>query len=225
MSFIPPFSSDDLSEPTESRESSKQPKISVLNQFTHQFLYVLRPIGLYQHIGRFRTRSKVTQVTIRSHFDDRLAKDWQRLAKERQPLSLLLCEVDHFSQFRRRHGDRACNHYLGQVVKVIYANIERPKDTLARYHGDTFAVLLPHTSIDEAAWIAKKIRLRTKALKVDHQSSQAPSEQDITLSLGISTIVPTSKLAPANLIAAAEQSLRQAQTAGGNREVLQEGGR
>ena len=221
MSFIPPFSSDDLSKPTESPEPSKQPKTSSLHQFTHQFLYVLRPIGLYQHIGRFRTRSK---VTIRSHFNVRLAKEWQRLAKERQPLSLLLCEVDDFLRFRRQHGDRACNHYLGQVVRVIHTNIERPKDTLARYHGDTFAVLLPHTSIDEAAWIARKIRLRTKALNVKQRSSPSLSAPAITLSLGISTIVPTPKLAPANLIAAAEQSLRQAQTAGGNREVLQEGG-
>lgn len=229
MSFIPPpFLSDNLSEPSDSLEELEQRKVSAFQQLQYQLLHVLRPKGLYQRIGRFRTREYLAKVAIRSHFDGRLEKDWQRLKEKTEPLSLLLCELDNFAYFRRKHGDVACNNYLGQVANVIYANIERPKrpkGMLARYQGDTFAVLLPHTSIDEAACIAKKIRLRVKALQNNPRLPKSIPNQAITLSLGISTIVPTAKLTPANLVAAAEQSLRQAQRAGGNRVILQEGGR
>jgi len=210
---------------TESFESSAPPKILVLKQVTHQFLQVLQPTGLYQHIEHLWTHRSVVQVLLRSHFDARLERDWQRLEQERQPLSVLLCEVDDFSHIRRQYGDNTCNAYIEQVVKVIYTNIERSKGMLARYQGDTFVVLLPNASIDEAACIAKKVRLRVGALKKNHTSPPSMPDQSITLSLGIATIVPTSKLIPANLIAAAEQSLRQAQRAGGNRVILQEGGR
>lgn len=185
---------------------------------------MLQPTGLYQHIEHLWTQKSVAPVALRSYFDTRLERDWHRLEQERQPLSLFLCEVDDFAHIRRQYGDRACNTYVSQVVKVIHANIERPKGMLARYQGDTFAVLLPNTSIDEAACIAKKIRLRVKALKNSRTPSSSILDQTITLSLGIATLVPTSKLTPANLIAAAEQSLRQAQRAGGNRVILQEGG-
>lgn len=225
MSFIPPFFSGDLSEPTDTSEFSAQPKPVVFKRFTNQLRQVFQPVGLYQHIRHVWARKSITQTAIRSHFDARLERNWQQLEEERQPLSLFLCEVDEFAHYRRQYGDLACNAYIGQVVKVIHTNIERSTDMLARYQGDTFAVLLPHTSIDEAACLAKKIRLRVKALKENPTSPGSISEQIVTLSLGIATIVPTPKLTPVNLIAAAEQSLRQAQRAGGNRVILQEGGR
>ncbi|NJM66431.1 MAG: diguanylate cyclase [Acaryochloris sp. RU_4_1] len=218
MSFIP---SGDLFEPTDSLQPSAQPKALLFKQFKQPFLWVLQ----HQPITGFWLRKGLTQITIRSHFETRLARDWQCLEQARQPLSVLLCEIDGFTQFRRQQGDRACNDYLGQVVKVIYAHIERSQDMLARYQGDTLAILLPYTSLDEAACVAKKIRLRVKALKVNPQLDPSTPAQTMTLSLGIAALVPTSNLAPANLVAAAEQSLRQAQTAGGNRVVLQEGGR
>ncbi|WP_299402132.1 diguanylate cyclase [Acaryochloris sp. IP29b_bin.148] len=226
MSFIPPFFSDDLSEPTELVDPSAQPKSSFINHFAHQLRRRLQPIGLYQRIGFFWMHQNLSQVALRSHFETRLEKEWQRLRQERQPLSLFLCEVDDFANIRRQYGDLACNTYVSQVVKILHANLERSsKGMLARYQGDTFAVLLPKNSLDEAACIAKKIRLRVKALNDSPILPQSTPDCRITLSLGIATIVPTPKLAPENLIAAAEQSLRQAQRAGGNRIVLQEGSR
>ncbi|KAI9135339.1 diguanylate cyclase domain-containing protein [Acaryochloris sp. CCMEE 5410] len=223
MSFQPPFYSNDLSEPTDSFEPLQQPKAFALKSLPLKLWQTLQPKRLYRQVKQRWTRKSVVQVSLRSHFDTRLDSIWQRLEQDRQPLSLFLCEVDDFDRLRRQYGDSACNTYIGQVIKVIQANIERSTDMLARYHGDTFAVLLPQTSIDEAACIAKKIRLRVKALK-DSPTSPLP-DQAITLSLGIATIVPTPKLSPVNFIAAAEQSLRQAQRAGGNRVILQEGGR
>ncbi|WP_299486644.1 diguanylate cyclase [Acaryochloris sp. IP29b_bin.137] len=225
MSFLPPFYSEDLSEPSDAFEPSKQSKPLRVKTFTLRLWQTLQPTHLYQQTVQRWTRKSVVQVSLRSHFDARLTSDWQRLEQERHPLSLFLCEIDDFEQLRRQYGDPACNTAIAQVIKVIHANVDRSKDMLARYHGDTFAVLLPHTSIDEAACIAKKIRLRVKALKETESWSPPLPEQSITLSLGIATIVPTSKLTPLNLIAAAEQSLRQAQRAGGNRIILQEGGR
>lgn len=225
MSFLPPFYPRDLSEPSDAFEPSEQPKPLGVKSFPLRLWQTLQPTSIYQQMVQRWTRTSAVQVSLRSHFDSRLASDWHRLEQERQPLSLFLCEIDDFDRWRRQHGDRACNTAVKQVIKVIHANIERSEDMLARYHGDTFAVLLPHTSIDEAACIAKKIRLRVKALTENSSLSSPLPEQNITLSLGIATLVPTSKLTPANLIAAAEQSLRQAQRAGGNRVILQEGGR
>lgn len=223
MSFQPPFYSSNLSEPTNSFEPLPQPKLFALKALPLRLWQTLQPPSLYRQVKQRWTRKSVVQVSLRSHFDTRLDSIWQRLEQDRQPLSLFLCEVDDFGRLRRQYGDAACNTYIGQVIKVIQANIDRSTDILARYHGDTFVVLLPHTAIDEAACIAKKIRLRVKALK-DSPTSPLP-DQAITLSLGIATIVPTPKLSPVNFIAAAEQSLRQAQRAGGNRVILQEGGR
>lgn len=225
MSFIPPFSSDDLSEPTDTFEPLEKSKSFSWQKVTHRILSPLQLTGLYQRVVQLTPRSHSVHVAIRSHFDTRLQQNWENLGQERQPLSLFLCEIDDLHRLRKQYGDLACNAFVGQVNKVIHTNIDRSKDLLARYQGDTLAVLVPYTSIDEAACIAKKIRLRVKALKETPLPNHPIPEQPITLSLGIATLVPTPKLTPANLIAAAEQSLRQAQRAGGNRIILQEGTR
>jgi diguanylate cyclase (GGDEF)-like protein len=218
---MPPSFSGDLSGPTDSLQPLAQPRPLLFQQVKQPFLWVLQ----HQPLKGFWFREGLMQIALRSHFDARLASDWQYLEQARQPLSVVLCEIDGFNQVRRQQGDRTCNDYLGRVIKLIYAHIERSHDMLARYQGDTLAVLLPYTSLDEAACFAKKIRLRVKALKATPQPSPSTPPQTMTLSLGIAALVPTSNLTPANLVAAAEQSLRQAQTAGGNRMVLQEGGR
>ncbi|NJK41028.1 MAG: diguanylate cyclase [Acaryochloridaceae cyanobacterium SU_2_1] len=229
MSFLPPISSSNRPEPLRPIEVPPPSKPSILNQLRNHVVYNLQPTILYQTWERFWGGDSVTQVAIRSRFDARLAKEWQRLAGKQQPLSLILCEIDGFNQYRKHHGDLACNHCLSQVLRVISANIERPANLVARYQGDMFVILLPQTSLDEAACLAKKVRLRVKALKLADQHQPIGSDpisavHSVTISLGVGTLLPSSQWSPLNLIASAEASLRQAQATGGNRAILQEGG-
>ncbi len=213
ISFLSPF-------PANSNSDATPP------QFLHQIVQHLgssiQHSGLFQQLERSRSIDPVTHAVVRAKLDNRLEQEWRRMETHRTPLALILGEVDQLGAYCKTYGEQACDDGLRQLVKAINSSANRPGDLVARYQGATLALLLPNTSLDAAICIAKKIRWRIKALPIVTALDQ--TAHHFTISLGISGIVPTLELTPENLVAGAEASLRQAQRAGGDKIIWQEGG-
>ncbi|MCX5973380.1 MAG: GGDEF domain-containing protein [Coprothermobacterota bacterium] len=92
-------------------------------------------------------------------------------------------------------------------------------DFAARFGGEEFVVLLPDTPIAGALLMAEKIRAAVRSLEIDHGDSQA--DRCVTLSLGVSQVMPAATLTSAALLHAADMALYQAKKQGRNRTVLQ----
>jgi diguanylate cyclase (GGDEF)-like protein len=157
----------------------------------------------------------LTQISNRRYFDDCLEKEWQRGLREQQPLSLILCDVDYFKLYNDYYGHQAGDRCLQQIAKTLKSQGQRPTDLAARYGGEEFVILLPHTDSyggqKVAAWIQKAIA----ALQIPHAQSQV-SEQ-VTLSLGLATLIPKNYLSTNVLIERADSALYAAKRGGRDR--------
>ena len=157
----------------------------------------------------------LTQVASRRRFDECLQQEWLRLARDQLPLSLILCDIDFFKVYNDSYGHIAGDHCLQQVARAIDESVKRPADLVARYGGDEFAVILPHTLPEAAIAVAENIRARVKALEIECAHSQISPY--VTLSLGVASIIPERESSPKVLIATADKALYQAKAAGRNR--------
>lgn len=100
----------------------------------------------------------LTGLYNQRHFSSRLKQEMERARRRRYPLSLLLLDLDNFKSYNDTHGHLAGDRALEEVGKIVLGSIRRDIDAGFRYGGDEFAVLLPETTRQEAATIAKRIR-------------------------------------------------------------------
>ncbi|PZU97381.1 MAG: GGDEF domain-containing protein [Pseudanabaena sp.] len=165
-------------------------------------------------LAREVTIDGMTQIANRRAFDQRLATEWQRLAREEMPIALLLCDVDFFKRFNDRYGHPAGDDCLRAVAKAIESSIRRPADLAARYGGEEFAVILPNTNRDGATFIAEKICRSVNELKIAHEASYVGDY--VSVSIGIAAVLPERQVSPRGLIESADRALYLAKDQGRN---------
>ena len=160
----------------------------------------------------------LTQVANRRYMEEYLLREWRRLTREKVPLSVIFCDIDCFSNYNDTYGCQAGDECLQQIAKAIRHAARRPSDFVARYDSTKFAILLPHTDADGAIQVASAIRWEVKMLKLVHARSSV--SHYITVSAGVSTIVPTQTLFPQTLINTTLDALNEAKKQGRNRVVF-----
>jgi diguanylate cyclase (GGDEF)-like protein len=160
----------------------------------------------------------LTQVANRRKFDEYLQIKWRDMAREKSPLSLILCDIDCFKRYNDTYGHQAGDVCLQQVASALIGAAKRPEDLVARYGGEEFAAILPHTDSAGAIQVAEKMRLAVKALEIPHADSAV--NRWVTISLGVASAMPNLESAPEDLIAAADQALYHAKESGRDRYAL-----
>jgi diguanylate cyclase (GGDEF)-like protein/PAS domain S-box-containing protein len=159
----------------------------------------------------------LTRIANRRKFDQYIAAEWFRLSREQSPLSLILCDIDHFKLYNDTYGHPAGDRCLIEVAQAINRVIKRPTDLVARYGGEEFVLVLPQTPLAGAIHLAQQIRLQVQSLKIPHLHSSV--DLYVTISLGVSCCIPHPNFGFEALVAAADQSLYQAKEWGRNQAV------
>ncbi len=160
----------------------------------------------------------LTQLSSRRRFDELLQQEWRRLTREQSSLALILCDIDFFKLYNDTYGHQMGDDCLRQVAQTINQAARRPADVVARYGGEEFAVILPNTTAENAMYVAESIRREVQALGIPHANS--PVHSVVTLSLGVSGVIPTEAIEPEQLIAVTDQALYTAKQQGRNRVIL-----
>ena len=168
-----------------------------------------------RELQRLAALDGLTVVANRRRFDEYLDDEWQRMAREKLPLSLILGDIDFFKKYNDTYGHQAGDACLRRVADALRFCAKRSVDLVARYGGEEFAVILPNTTADGAFQVAEEIREVVNTLKIAH--IQSAVSQHVTLSLGVACMHPMSNTSPAMLIAAADAALYQAKAAGRDR--------
>ncbi len=196
-------------------------EVNMLQQLTMQLASAIQQAQLYQQLEaangelqRLAAFDGLTQVPNRRRFDEYLTQEWQRLAQEQGALSLILADIDFFKSYNDTYGHVAGDECLRRVAQTIHQVVSYTKGLVARYGGEEFGVILPETPLAPAITVAEQIRMRVAQLRIPHQHS--PVHGYVTLSLGVSSLLPNSEAAPAALVAAADQALYQAKQQGRN---------
>jgi diguanylate cyclase (GGDEF)-like protein len=156
----------------------------------------------------------LTGVANRRSLDTALNREWQRAQRDKTEVSLLMLDIDLFKLYNDHFGHQAGDDCLKIVAATIARVATRPGDLVARYGGEEFAVLLPGTSSEGATSVATHILDTVAALNIHHPKSTISNI--VTLSIGISTLLPGDDLNPYHLVGFADEALYCAKKAGRN---------
>ena len=153
----------------------------------------------------------LTGFQTRRWLEGVLERQAGRAAASGKPLSLMMIDIDHFRAFNEEHGRIGGDRALHAVAKAL-RNYLRPTELVARYGGDTFAILLPDTGGATARMIAERLRQRLTNTVIDiHDGRMLPP---LTISVGVAEAAADSD--GHTLIMAALDSLDAAKASGGN---------
>jgi len=167
-----------------------------------------------QELQQLATLDSLTQVANRRRFDEYLAYEWRRLAREQQPIALILADVDFFKRYNDYYGHQAGDRCLQKVAQTLANIIRRPADIVARYGGEEFAIVLPLTDLNGAIAVAQSIQHKFQQIQIPHAGSEV--QPYITLSLGIACQIPQPNNNAEILICEADAALYQAKRQGRN---------
>lgn len=161
----------------------------------------------------------LTGLSNRRYFDQYLSSECNRAARDGQPLSLLMVDVDHFKLFNDAYGHVGGDEVLKAVAAVLQRTARRPADVAARFGGEEFALVMPSTPLEGAVILAEIFRKGVEDLALPHRAS--PTAPCVTVSLGSATVTPAggTPLNPTELVSAADQALYRAKHGGRNRLV------
>ncbi|MGD0729904.1 MAG: GGDEF domain-containing protein [Terracidiphilus sp.] len=154
----------------------------------------------------------LTGVPNRRGFDQLFAIEWGRAQRTRQPLSMLLIDVDHFKRINDTYGHQAGDECLRNTARVLSATLDRPADLIARYGGDEFAILLAETGPLGASTVAARMRSAI--------ANDAKAPVPTTLSIGVCTWNAEGDASQNQLISAADRALYAAKRNGRDRIEL-----
>ncbi|MDR0307771.1 MAG: diguanylate cyclase [Chitinispirillales bacterium] len=161
----------------------------------------------------------LTRIPNRRSFDKQTAKEWRHAIRERKHLSLIMIDADNFKSFNDIYGHQQGDLVLQTLAYIIESSIRRVTDTVARWGGEEFVVLLPNTNADGAMSVAENIRKNIEKTPIQNlcDSSQ---ELHISASMGVASIEPTDSSSIEEFIKQADEALYRAKETGKNRVCL-----
>ena len=166
-----------------------------------------------RELQRLATTDSLTGVWNRHHFEEALTAEIRRVARYRkQPLSLMLFDLDHFKEINDTHGHPVGDQVLIALTRRIQDQV-RAVDVLARWGGEEFMVLLPHTRGEDAVKLAEKLRQLVAG-------EPFPEVGQVTSSFGVAEYRPQET--SAQWLKRVDDALYAAKAGGRNRVCLAE---
>ena len=156
----------------------------------------------------------LTNISNRRYFDNFIKQQWALMNRNKKPISLILCDIDFFKLYNDTYGHQSGDTCLISVAKAISKTLNRTNDLVARYGGEEFVIVLPEVDNEGAIHIAQLIRKSVSDLNIVHEKSSISSH--LTISLGVSTVIPTKESSYETLIENADKLLYTAKKEGKN---------
>jgi diguanylate cyclase (GGDEF)-like protein len=167
-----------------------------------------------QKLSVLNITDALTGIANRRHFDEVLQLEWNRALRDHTPLGLLILDIDHFKAYNDFYGHQGGDACLKTVTEVLSAHVRRAGDTLARYGGEEFVILLAKSSTQEALELAEHLRQAVEARAIPHQKSTIGH---VSISIGVTSLIPSETTSAAQLVNIADQALYRAKDLGRNR--------
>lgn len=116
-----------------------------------------------------------------------------------------MIDIDFFKEYNDQYGHLTGDCGIKQIADVLTANARRASDKVARYGGDEFVVLLPHTDRENAMSIAERMRKGVEDMALPH--ARSGTSDCVTISLGVGTVIPSDESTPGEFFSSTDKAL------------------
>jgi len=176
-----------------------------------------RAFALEQDLTREARTDSLTGLRNRRALEEAADAELKRSARSAAPISVIICDIDHFKQVNDRFGHDAGDRVIRAVAEQL-ASVARATDVLARWGGEEFLAMLPQTHPAEAAILAERMRR-----VVQEAPMPAASDVHVTISLGVAGLegigIPDHSARWDHFVREADDAMYRAKAAGRNRVV------
>lgn len=160
-------------------------------------------------------KDPLTGLWNRRHYDEVMIFEWNRCLRYQKPVTLMILDIDNFKQYNDCYGHMAGDECLITIAQTLQDLFRRSGDLVVRYGGEEFVIVIPEADKEEAMNLAAKVINRIELLNIPHESSTVIPR--VTVSGGVTSMVPAHDCAHEALFLTADKALYQAKSAGRNR--------
>lgn len=179
----------------------------------------MRASFLSENVARSRSlRDPLTLLYNRRAAMDHLDRSWALAFRERQPLAILLIDVDHFKRFNDRYGHVAGDGCLTEVAMILQDRVRRPMDIVARYGGEEFLAVVYGITEQNLVRFCENLRRSVESLAIPHAENLP--HPGVTVSIGAAWTIPAPSATIASTVEEADRALYRAKAKGRNRYEL-----
>lgn len=170
-----------------------------------------------QTLKRLAGIDAVTSLANHSAFQEFLRGEWRRALREASSISVLMIDIDRFSEYNDELGHQTGDECLLKISRKIKEVVRRPGDLVARYGGGAFAVVMSRTDEQGAFRVAHRVCAGIEGLAIEHPESDV--SPCVTVSIGLATSTPAvdSTWEELELVTEATTALAHAKKSGRNR--------
>lgn len=211
-------------EETLARALGVSPYGYIVKPFRARELKLAVEVALRKHAAERAATEKMSELVLtdpltglanRRRFDQTFFLEWDRAAREKHPLAVLMIDIDHFKAFNDTHGHAAGDQCLKAVACALQEHCARPGDLVCRWGGEEFAVILPRTDLGGAVHLARELVEVVKELRVEH--GKPGSGSYVTISAGAASATASEIGSAQALLEKADAALYVAKQTGRNR--------
>jgi diguanylate cyclase (GGDEF)-like protein len=166
-----------------------------------------------QKLSGLSRTDPLTGIPNRREFDAFEQRAWRLAARDQTPIAVILLDIDFFKIYNDSLGHQAGDECLREVAKTLSLCATRPLDLVARYGGEEFVAVLGGSTIHDALVVGERMRQAIEGLQIEHPGS---SHDVVTVSIGISSTIPTDDKNSEKVVKAADEALYYAKAAGRN---------
>lgn len=155
-----------------------------LEELQARLYRLLRDYYHYKKITILSIEDPLTSVYNRRFFEDKIREEAYRAMRQKYPFSLLMIDLNKFKWYNDHFGHLAGDEVLKKVGKQLKSSVRERVDSVCRYGGDEFAILLPNTTWESAIHVVKRIFKNWDELKIE----------PVTAAVGIAQLIPKGSL-------------------------------
>lgn len=156
----------------------------------------------------------LTGLANRRYLNEMLVVEWNRMLRQKQPLTIIMIDIDFFKRYNDALGHLAGDQCLQRVAQLISEEAKRGGELAARYGGEEFVLLFPDMTEELAKQQVERLLTRVNTAAIPHPD---PDLEIVTVSVGISVCVPQPNMTVDQQLRHADDALYRAKANGKNR--------
>lgn len=194
-------------------------EIKLVGSIAGQAALAIANARLYEQTLALTITDPLTGVYNRRHLFRHLEMELRRAERYLDPVTVAMLDIDHFKQLNDHWGHAAGDTVLQQVARVLTRHVRRV-DTVARFGGEEFCIVLPRLAREDSLEVAEKLRLAIEAMELQVGPRRIGN---LTISVGVATY-PRDGTEAVGLINAADAALYASKRGGRNRSTVYQPG-